>query len=47
MTRLSVPQQASPAVLSIEEFYGLRDVPPETEWFATPAGPTGMISATS
>ena len=34
MTRLSVPQQASPAVLSIEEFYGLRDVPPETEWFA-------------
>jgi site-specific recombinase XerD len=28
------PCNKPPARLSVEEFYGLRDVPPETEWFA-------------
>ncbi len=29
-----IPLQQSSGTLSVEEFYGLSDVPPETEWFA-------------
>lgn len=34
MTQLTTTQSAALATLTPEEFYALRDVPPETEWFA-------------
>lgn len=34
MTQLTTVQPATPAALTPEEFYALRDVPPEAEWFA-------------
>lgn len=34
MTQLTTTQPAAPTTLTPEEFYALRDVPPEAEWFA-------------